>query len=60
MKVELSGMELATIRISLTDKIEEMEKWIKISEETNNNESKEFFVQIRDNNKNILERLYKI
>lgn len=60
MNVELSGMELATIRISLTDKIEKMEKYIKIAEEINDNKSKEVFVQVRDNNKNILDRLYKI
>jgi hypothetical protein len=60
MKVELSGIELATIRLSLMDKIEKAEECIKMSQDTNNKESEKFWFDIKESNRNLLERLYKI
>jgi hypothetical protein len=60
MKVELSGIELATIRLSLMDKIEKAEECIKMLQDTNNKESEKFWFDIKESNKNLLERLYKI
>jgi hypothetical protein len=60
MKVELSGIELATIRLSLMDKIEKAEECIKISQDVNSKESEKFWFDIKESNKNLLERLYKI
>jgi hypothetical protein len=60
MKVELSGIELATIRLSLMDKIEKAEECIKMGQDLNNKESEKFWLDIKESNKNLLERLYKI
>jgi len=60
MKIELSIIEISTIRLGLMDKIEYADKCIDRAKRLNDSDSEKFFTDIRNDNKNLLERLYKV
>jgi hypothetical protein len=55
---KLSGTELATIRIALSDKIDKINETIKIAEEINNETERVFWKELLERHTTLLNKLY--
>jgi hypothetical protein len=55
---KLSGTELATIRIALSDKIDKINEAIKIAEEINNETERVFWKELLERHTTLLNKLY--
>jgi hypothetical protein len=62
MKIEnnISGTELATIRIALSDKIDKINEAIKIAEEINNETGHVFWKELLERHTTLLNKLYNM
>ena len=57
---KLSGTELATIRIALSDKIDKINEAVKIAEEINNETQHVFWKELLERHTTLLNKLYSM
>ncbi len=57
---KLSGTELATIRIALSDKIDKINEAVKIAEEINNETEHVFWKELLERHTTLLNKLYSM